>query len=183
MVREICKRVYGPRHAIYAVATKQTNPQNEPGLSLTSLYSGLVKCHNPLRCWECGKQGGSLEVNDMPLTSSILCQNLSRGPQRKEAPEIKSWSAVQDMSPIAPALEPAPALDINNELVGGIAGHVLAIDQNRGTGELTWNWTILEWRQPLRMAISLVKLTPPTSASCKIFTATLCTPPLNALNT
>ena len=42
---------------------------------------------------------------------------------------------------------------------------------------------MLVWRQPLRMAISRTKLTPPTSASCSTFTATTWTPPRSALNT
>ena len=43
---------------------------------------------------------------------------------------------------------------------------------------------MLVWRQPLRMAISRMKLaTPPTSSSFSTFTATTWTPPRSALNT
>lgn len=48
---------------------------------------------------------------------------------------------------------------------------------------LAWNWTMFVCLQPFRIAISRTKFMPPTSASCNSFTATTCTPPLNALNT
>ena len=84
---------------------------------------------------------------------------------------------IQDSTPFCTSL-------FFRRMVTALTPQSMQVQRTRGEKlALAWNWTMFVCLQPFRIAISRTKFMPPTSASCNSFTATTCTPPLNALNT